>query len=83
MLRVLEEGEMAFTFDEAAELFETYGLGAEHARVALRLTNGRAVMIANFANTPGCAGRALADSLLEIKRGRYGSLARQAPDFQT
>jgi LuxR family maltose regulon positive regulatory protein len=83
MLRVLEEPEMAFTFDEAVALFETYGLGEEHARVALRRTNGRAATIASFADTPGCAGRALADSLLEIKRARYGSLAHQAPDFQT
>ena len=86
MLRVLEEAEMAFTFDEAVDLFDTYGLGAEHARVALRHTNGRAVTIANFASTPGCAGRALADSLLEIKeikRVRYGSLTHQTPDFQT
>ena len=86
MLRVLEEAEMAFTFDEAVDLFKTYGLGEEHARVALRHTNGRAATIAGFADTPGCAGRALADSLLEIKeikRMRYGSLAHQTPDFQT
>jgi LuxR family maltose regulon positive regulatory protein len=83
MLRVLDEAEMAFTLDEAVDLFRTYGLGEEHARVALRLTNGRAATIASFAATPGCAGRALADSLLEIKRARFGSLAHQAPDFQT
>ena len=86
MLRVLEEAEMAFTFDEAVSLFNTYGLGEEHARVALRYTNGRAATIASFADTPGCAGRALTDSILEIKatnRMRYGSLAHQTPDFQT
>ena len=86
MLGVLEEAEMAFTFDEAVDLFNTYGLGEEHARVALRHTNGRAATIASFADTSGCAGRALADSLLEIKeirRVRYGSLAPPAPDFQT
>jgi len=86
MLRVLEEAEMAFTFDEAVSLFNTYGLGEDHARVALRHTNGRAATIASFADTPGCAGRALADSLLEIKeinRMRYGSLGQQTPDFQT
>jgi LuxR family maltose regulon positive regulatory protein len=83
MLGVLDETEMAFTFDEAVDLFKTYGLGEEHARVALRRTHGRAAAIARFADTPGCAGRALADSLLEINRPRYGSLAHQAPDFQT
>jgi LuxR family maltose regulon positive regulatory protein len=83
MLRVLDEAEMAFTLDEAVDLFETYGLGEEHARLALRRTNGRAAAIASFADTPGCAGRALAENLLEIKRGRYGSLSHQTPDFQT
>jgi ATP/maltotriose-dependent transcriptional regulator MalT len=85
MLRVLEEAEMAFTFDEAIDLFNTYGLGEEHARVALRHTNGRAATIASFADTPGWAGRALADSLLEtkeIRRVRYGSLALQHPTFK-
>jgi len=83
MLGVLDETEMAFTFDEAVDLFKSYGLAEEHARVALRLTNGRPATIARFANTPGCAGRALTDSLLEIKRARYGSLANHTPDFQT
>jgi LuxR family maltose regulon positive regulatory protein len=83
MLRVLDETEMAFTLDEAVDLFKTYGLGEEHARVALRRTSGRAATIASFADSPGCAERTLADSLLEIKRARYGSLAHQAPDFQT
>ena len=83
MLRVLDETELGFTFDEVVALFRTYGLGEEHARVALRLANGRAATIARFADTPGCAGLALADSFLEIKRARYGSLADQTPDFQT
>jgi LuxR family transcriptional regulator, maltose regulon positive regulatory protein len=86
MLRVLEEAEMAFTLDEAVDLFKSYGLDEEHARLALRHTNGRAATIASFADTPGCAGRALADSILEIKatnRIPYGSLAHQTPDFQT
>jgi LuxR family maltose regulon positive regulatory protein len=83
MLRVLDEVEIAFTFDEAVDLFKTYGLGEEHARLALRRTNGRASMIASFADMPGCAGRALADSLLEIKRAGYGSLPMPVSDFQT
>jgi LuxR family maltose regulon positive regulatory protein len=64
MLRVIEEGELAFTLEETARLFETYGLSEEHARIALRETNGRAAAIANFAATPGRAGRAVADSFL-------------------
>jgi len=83
MLRVLDETELAFTFDEAAALFKTYGLGEEHARVALPRTNGRAATIASFADTPGRAGSALADSFLEIKRPRFGSLANQTPGYQT
>ncbi|MDQ2975892.1 MAG: hypothetical protein M3R69_10845, partial [Acidobacteriota bacterium] len=57
MLRVLDEAELAFTFDEAVDLFKTYGLAEEHASAALGRTNGRAATIANFAATPGCAGR--------------------------
>ncbi|MGZ5481222.1 MAG: AAA family ATPase, partial [Pyrinomonadaceae bacterium] len=47
MLRVIEETELAFNLEEAARLFETYGLSEEHARIALRETNGRAAAIAN------------------------------------
>ena len=83
MLRVLDETELAFTFAEAVDLFEVYGLGEEYARLALRRTNGRAATLASFATTPGSAGRALAASLLEVKRGRYGSLSNQALDFHT
>jgi LuxR family transcriptional regulator, maltose regulon positive regulatory protein len=67
MLRVIEETELAFTLEETARLFETYGLSEEHARIALRETNGRAAAIANFAATPGRAGRAVADSFLAIE----------------
>ena len=67
MLRVIEETELAFTLAEATRLFETYGLSEEHARIALRETNGRAAAIANFAATPGRAGRAVADSFLAIE----------------
>ena len=83
MLRVLDETELAFTLKEAARLFESYGLGEEHARVALRQTNGRAAAIAEFAATPGRAGRAVADSFLSIKQPRFKSMNGQTPDFQT
>jgi len=67
MLRVIEETELRFNLEETTRLFETYGLSEEHARIALRETNGRAAAIANFASTPGRAGRAVADSLLSIE----------------
>jgi LuxR family maltose regulon positive regulatory protein len=82
MLRVVEETELAFTVDEAIALFETYGLSEEHARVAWNQTNGRAATIAEFAATPGRAGRAVADNLLSFKHARVSSLSR-TPDFQT
>lgn len=82
MLRVVEEVELAFTVDETIALFETYGLKEEHARVAWAQTHGRAATVAEFAATPGRAGRALADTFLSFKHSRYGPL-RQTPDFQT
>ena len=83
MLRVLEETELAFNLEEAVGLFETYGLGGEPARIAWHQTNGRAATIAEFAATPGRAGRAIADSLLSLKRSTFTSLTAKAPDFQT
>ena len=70
MLRVVEESELAFTLEEAIALFETYGLGEEHARVAWRQTNGRAGTITEFAATPGRAGRAIVDSFLALSSSR-------------
>jgi len=84
MLRVMDESELTFTLDEARHLFETYGLSEEHALLALRETNGRALALANFAATPGLAGRAVADHFLAVKtRRQMNPLAHQAPDFQT
>jgi len=81
MLRVVDESELAFTFEEALELFGTYGLSEEHARVAWAQTNGKAATISDFASTPGRAGRALADNLLLLGRARIPALS-QTPDFQ-
>jgi LuxR family transcriptional regulator, maltose regulon positive regulatory protein len=79
MLRVIEETELAFTLEETSRLFETYGLSEEHARIALRETNGRAAAIANFAATPGRAGRAVADSFLAIEpRHETGSMDQRS-----
>ncbi len=83
MLRVMGETELSFTLEEVERLFETYGLSKEHARVALRETNGRASAIANFAATPGVAGRAIADNFLSAKPRRITSILRPATDFQT
>jgi LuxR family maltose regulon positive regulatory protein len=83
MLRVVEETELAFNLDEAISLFETYGLGPEPATLAWHQTSGRAATIAEFAATPGRAGRAIADSLLTLKRSTFSSLTGQSPDFQT
>lgn len=81
MLRVVDESELAFTFEEVLELFSTYGLSEEHARVAWAQTNGKAATISDFASTPGRAGRALADNLLLLGRARIPALSQTA-DFQ-
>ena len=83
MLRVIDEPELAFTLEETLRLFETYGLGAEHARIALQNTSGRAAAIANFAATPGLAGRAIADSFLGLNTRKIIPLGQRTPDFQT
>jgi hypothetical protein len=83
MLRVIEESELAFNFDETLQLFETYGLNEDHARAALLETNGRAAALSNFAATPGRAGRAVADTFLSIEPRHMHGLRRISPDFQT
>lgn len=77
MLRVVEESELAFTQDEAEVLFKTFGLAAEHARIAWAQTNGKAATISEFASTPGRAGRAVADNLL-LRHAAFPL----TPDFQ-
>jgi LuxR family maltose regulon positive regulatory protein len=83
MLRVIEESELAFNFEETLQLFRTYGLNEDHARAALRETNGRAAAISNFAATPGRAGRAVADNFLSIEPRHLHGLGHITPDFQT
>lgn len=82
MLRVLDEAELAFTVEEAIELFRTYGLGEDHGRAAWNQTNGRAATIVEFAATPGRPGRAVADNLLSFKVSPLRSVP-STPDFQT
>jgi LuxR family maltose regulon positive regulatory protein len=83
MLRVLDEEELSFNADEAVSLFETYGLSEEYAHIAVGQTGGRSSLIADFAMTPGLAGRARANSLLSIAQSQFKSLTGQTPDFQT
>jgi LuxR family maltose regulon positive regulatory protein len=83
MLRVIEESELGFTFEETLQLFQTYGLSEEHARAALRETNGRAAAVANFAATPGIAGRAVADSFLALEPRQISSLGQAGSDLTT
>jgi LuxR family maltose regulon positive regulatory protein len=83
MLRVIEESELAFNFEETLQLFKTFGLNEEHARAALRETNGRAAAISNFAATPGRAGRAVADNFLSIEPRQIRGFGRITPELQT
>jgi LuxR family transcriptional regulator, maltose regulon positive regulatory protein len=48
-LSVIAEEHLAFTRQEAIELFETYALSSEHARIALDHTHGRAAQLTRFA----------------------------------
>ncbi|MDQ3665732.1 MAG: hypothetical protein M3410_03870 [Acidobacteriota bacterium] len=49
MLSVIAEENLAFTRQEAIELFESYALSSEHASIALDHTHGRAASLARFA----------------------------------
>jgi AAA ATPase domain len=48
-LSVIEEDTLAFSRQEAIELFEGYGLSSEHATIALDHTQGRAAALTRFA----------------------------------
>jgi len=48
-LSVITEEYLAFTRQEAIELFESYSLSCEHATIALDHTHGRAASLARFA----------------------------------
>ena len=48
-LSVIAEEYLAFTRQEAIELFESYALSSEHATIALDHTHGRAAPLARFA----------------------------------
>lgn len=48
-LSVIAEGNLAFTREEALELFERYDLPSEHATIALNVTHGRAASLVRCA----------------------------------
>ncbi|MGH9906551.1 MAG: hypothetical protein ACRD8U_13330, partial [Pyrinomonadaceae bacterium] len=50
-LSVIEEDTLAFSRQEAIELFEGYGLSSEHATIALDHTQGRAAALTRFATS--------------------------------
>jgi len=50
-LAVVDENMLCFSRPEAIELFESFGLSAEQACIALDHTHGRAATLANFATT--------------------------------
>ena len=50
-LHVIDEDTLAFTRAEATQLFQQYGLSAEHASIALDHTQGRAASLTRFASS--------------------------------
>ncbi len=59
-LCVIEEAELAFTRQEAIELFESYGLSREQASIALDHTHGRAAALKACAESIAPAEKSLA-----------------------
>lgn len=59
-LAVVEEATLAFTREEAVELFETCGLGRQQAYLAFDRTNGRAGSLARYATMLGKTPKELA-----------------------
>lgn len=59
LLQVIDEGTLAFTREEAADLFDAYGLSRQLAYLAYDRTNGRAGALAKYADVLG-------DSALEM-----------------
>ncbi len=70
-LSVIEEETLAFTRQEAVELFESYQLSSEQANIALDHTRGRAAALARFAaGLNGSSGGPLSEQ--NILRARTG-----------
>ena len=67
-LLVVEEPELAFTLQEAINLFQRYGLSEEHASVALEHSHGRAAIMARFVLTLSSSGKAVAESFVATER---------------
>jgi len=82
-LLVVEEPELAFTLQEAIELFCSYGLCADHAQVALKHSHGRAATISRIALTLNNAGKAVADSFISTDRRRPRFAGTNMPGYST
>jgi LuxR family maltose regulon positive regulatory protein len=63
-LSVIDEAVLAFTRQEAIELFQNYGLSAEQANIALDHAHGRAAALTGFAET-------LSSSEIRIPKDSY------------
>jgi len=74
-LMVIEEPELAYTMQEAVELFFSYGLSVDHATVALQHSHGRAAALARIAVTLSNAGKAVAAGFVatDRRRPRFGA----------
>lgn len=77
MLCVIEEPTLAFTQQEAVQLFESYGLVEAHASVALKHSRGRAAIMDRFAALLSSSGKAVADSFIATDRRLRKSRVRQ------
>lgn len=56
-LSVIEEEALAFTREEAIELFGSYGLSSEQATIAIDHAHGRAAALTGFAATLNESGK--------------------------
>jgi LuxR family maltose regulon positive regulatory protein len=71
-LEVIDEDSLAFTREEAVELFHAYGLTREHAYLAFDRTNGRAGALAKYADDLTRTPLEVAKAVLErIERGHF------------
>lgn len=75
-LEVIDEDSLAFTRDEAVELFQAYGLTREHAYLAFDRTNGRAGALAKYADELTRTPLEVAKAVLErIERGQFARMS--------
>lgn len=63
-LSVIDEARLAFTREEAVDLFDSYGLSAEQAHIVLDHSHGRAAVLAGFASAAAEAGEPRSEGYL-------------------